>query len=194
MTNSAHTKDKRTGPLGWLGQVVAWLVILSVGTVVTLSVLIPRIGGATPYTILTGSMRPSMPPGTVAVIRVVPVDQIGVGSVITFQLESGKPAVVTHRVVSAGLNGKGEHIFYTQGDANNTVDEQPVLPAQIRGRLWYKVPYLGYINTLISGKGRDITMVVVVSFLLLYAAYMFSGAVRDRARKSRGLTMQGVAS
>lgn len=194
MTNGVRTKDKRTGWLGWLGQVVAWLVILSVGTVIILSVIAPRIGGGTPYTILTGSMMPSMPPGTLAVTRVVPVDQIGVGSVITFQLESGKPAVVTHRVVSTGFNGKGEHIFRTQGDANNAVDEQPVLPAQIQGLLWYKVPYLGYVNTLITGKGREITMVAVVSFLLLYAAYMFSGAVHDRARKSRGLTMQGVAS
>lgn len=194
MTKSARTKDKRTGWLGWLGQVVAWLVILSVGTVIILSVIAPRIGGGTPYTILTGSMMPSMPPGTLAVTRVVPIDEIGVGSVITYQLESGKPTVVTHRVVSTGFNGKGEHIFYTQGDANNAVDKMPVLPAQIQGRLWYKVPYLGYVNTLISGKGRDITMVAVVSFLLMYSAYMFSSAVRDRARKSRELAMQGVKS
>ena len=192
MTKSARSKDKRTGPLGWLGQVVAWLVILSVGTVIILSVIAPRIGGGTPYTILTGSMRPSMPPGTLAVNRVVPIDEIGVGSVITYQLESGKPTVVTHRVVSTGFNGKGEQIFRTQGDANNAVDKTPVLPAQIQGRLWYKVPYLGYVNTLITGKGRDITMVAVVSFLLLYSAYMFSGAVRDRSRKSRESAMQGA--
>ena len=194
MTKSARTTDKRTDPLGWLGQVVAWLIMLSIGTVIVLSVIAPRIGGGTPYTILTGSMRPSMPPGTLAVTRVVPIDEIGVGSVITYQLDSGKPTVVTHRVVSTGFNGKGEQIFRTQGDANNAVDKMPVLPAQIQGRLWYKVPYLGYVNTLITGKGREITMIVVVSFLLLYSAYMFSSAVRDRSRKSRELTMQGVRS
>ena len=194
MTKSARTKDKRAGWLGWLGQVVAWLVMLSVGTVIILSVIAPRIGGGTPYTILTGSMRPSMPPGTLVVTRVVPIDEIGVGSVITYQLESGKPTLVTHRVVSTGFNGKGEQIFRTQGDANNAVDKMPVLPAQIQGRLWYKVPYLGYVNTLITGKGRDITMVAVVSFLLLYSAYMFSSSVRDRSRKSRESAMQGARS
>lgn len=194
MTKSARSKDKRTGPLGWLGQVLAWLVILSIGTVIVLSVIAPRIGGGTPYTILNGSMTPSMPPGTLAVTRVVPIDEIGVGSVITYQLESGKPTVVTHRVVSTGFSGRGEQTFRTQGDANSAVDEKPVLPVQIKGRLWYKVPYLGYVNTLITGKGRDFTMVVVVTFLLLYAAYMFASAAHDRVRKSRERQTQGATS
>lgn len=181
------------GTARWCGRVAAWLVILALAAVITVSVLIPRMGGATPYTILTGSMRPSMPPGTLAVIKPVPVDEIGIGTVITFQLLSGRPTVVTHRVVSTGFNGKGEQVFRTQGDANSAVDEKPVRPVQIKGQLWYKVSYLGYVNSVITGKERHITTIVVVSGLLLYAAFMFTSVLRDRFGKSRHRSSAGVS-
>ena len=177
-------RKKPTGLAGWFGQVVAWLVILTVAAMVTVGVLIPRLGGATPYTVLTGSMRPHLPPGTLVVIKPTPADEIGVGDVITYQLESGEPAVVTHRVVATSFNGKGEHIFRTQGDANNVADAKPVLEVQIRGKLWYAVPYLGQVNNAITGKERSLTLIIVVSGLLLYSAFMFTGALRDRTRKT----------
>lgn len=171
--------------LGWLGQVLAWLTILGISAILVMAVLVPRIAGATPYTILTGSMRPSMPPGTLVVVRPVPASDVGVGTVITYQLESGKPTVVTHRVVSMGVTGAGKTVFTTQGDANNAADAKPVMPVQIKGKLWYKVPYVGYVNNVITGKERHITMIIVVSGLLMYAAFMFTSSLRDRFRKTR---------
>ena len=77
--------------LGWTGQVLAWFVIAGVLVLLTLAVLVPRVGGATPYTILTGSMEPGLPPGTLVVVKPVPADRIAIGSVITYQLDSGTP-------------------------------------------------------------------------------------------------------
>ena len=183
----SHSDARTTGPIGWLGGVVLWIVILGVLGVVTVAVAIPRLAGATPYTILTGSMRPTMPPGTLIVAKPVPVEQIGIGTAITYQLESGKPTVVTHRVVATGINGKGEHVFTTRGDANDVVDEEPVIPEQIKGEVWYSVPYLGYVNTLVTGQQRHIAMIAVVSSLLLYAAYMMTSGLRDQFRsRARG--------
>ena len=173
------------GFLGWCGQVIAWTVIVAFTVAIALAVAVPRIGGATPYAILTGSMRPEMPPGTLVVMKPVPVDDIGIGSVVTYQLESGKPTVVTHRVVAVGFDGRGEKTFTTQGDANNVSDAEDVKPVQIKGALWYKAPYLGYVNKYITGKERHIIMIIVVSGLLLYAAFMFTSALRDRFGKSR---------
>ena len=67
-------------------------------------------------------MKPSMPPGTLVVVRPTPVDEIGIGSVITYQVESGEPTVVTHRVVAQGIGATGEPVFRTQGDANDVPD------------------------------------------------------------------------
>lgn len=173
------------GAIGWIGQVLAWIIMLAVSAVLVTAVLVPKIGGATPYVILTGSMRPHMPPGTLVVVKPVDTNAIGVGTVVTYQLESGKPTVVTHRVVSAGIDAHGKRVFTTQGDANSAPDAKQVMSVQIKGKLWYEVPYLGYINTYITGKERHVTTIVVVSGLLLYAALMFTSSLRERLSGSR---------
>lgn len=178
------------GAAGWLGHLLAWLVILGIAAILAVAVLVPRITGATPYVLLTGSMRPQMPPGTLVVVRPVHADRIGVGAVVTYQLRSGDPTVVTHRVVSVGVDGKGQHRFVTQGDANNVADAKPVMPVQIRGQRWYYVPYLGYVTNVVTGQQRQVVLVGVITFLLLYAAAMFGSAARDRVR-GRGASHRG---
>jgi signal peptidase len=175
---------RESGPrsaLGWLGQLLAWMVILAVTTMLVVTVGIPRIAGATPYTVLTGSMSPGMPPGTLVVVR--PADQIGIGEVVTYQLESGKPAVVTHRVVSVAPGADGKTMFQTQGDANDVPDESWVSEDQIRGVRWYSVPFLGHVNNLLTGKERQMAVYAVAALLLGYAGAMLAGSLRDRRRR-----------
>lgn len=164
----------------WIGQVIAWSMILSVCAVLLVAVLVPRVAGATPYTVLTGSMRPGMPPGTLVVVRPTDPARIAVGSVVTYQLESGKPAVVTHRVVSQGLDADGQPVFQTRGDANDSPDPKWVMPVQLKGEKWYSVPYLGYVNNAIDGSQRQMAVYVVAGALLAWAAYLFTSAARDR--------------
>ncbi len=170
--------------LGWIGQVVAWLVILVTVAVLAVAVLIPRLAGATPYTILTGSMAPGMPPGTLVVVKPVDPDSISIGDVITYQLKSDQPTVVTHRVISIGFNAEGESRFTTQGDANSVADATPVRPVQIRGVKWYSVPYLGHVNSALSGSQRQFAVYVVAALLLAYAGFQLVGALLGRSRRS----------
>lgn len=171
--------------LGWLSQVAAWLVILAVTAILAIAVAVPRIAGATPYVILTGSMRPELPPGTLVVVKPVAPEKLGVGSVITYQLESGKPTVVTHRIVSAGVTAAGDRIFQTQGDANNTPDEAWVKPVQIRGEHWYAVPGLGHVTNFFTGQQRQLATTGIVVVLLGYASWMFGTAIGERRKNRR---------
>ena len=171
--------------LGWLGQVVAWSFVIAVAAVLMVTVAVPRFAGATPYTVLTSSMAPGMPSGTLVVVEPVDPDQLGVGTVITYQLESGKADVVTHRVVAVESAIDGERTFVTQGDANDVADPEPVRAVQIKGERWYAVPYLGHVNKLLSGSQRQVAVYVVGSLLLAYAAFMFTGSIRDRRRARR---------
>lgn len=176
---------RRRGALGWISQVAAWLVILGVLAVLAVAVGIPRIAGATPYTVLTGSMTPGLPPGTLVVVRPTPAKEIGIGTVVTYQLFSGEPVVVTHRVVGIGYDGRGQEVFQTQGDANNAPDVLPVQPAQIRGVLWYAVPHLGRASNLVTSSQRATAQVAIAAGLLGYAALMFLRAARGRMRSRR---------
>lgn len=170
--------------LGWLAQVLAWLVILGVTGMLAVAVLLPRLAGATPYAVLTGSMRPDYPPGTLVVVRPVRPDEIRTGDVITYQLESGKPTVVTHRVTRVSGSLGGGTTYTTRGDANDVADEKPVRPVQVKGRLWYSVPYLGYASGVLTGRQHQLLVYLVGGGLVAYAAAMFAGAARDRHRSA----------
>jgi len=161
-------------------------VILTSVFVVAVAVVVPRIAGATPYTILTSSMAPRHPPGTLVVVRPRPMEDIGVGTIITYQLRSGEPAVVTHRVVGVAARGNGERSFVTRGDANVTDDARPVAEAQVRGALWYAVPYVGWVSQFLDGRQRDLAIHFVAGALGVYAVWMVAGALRDRRRERKG--------
>ncbi|MFT4009138.1 MAG: signal peptidase I [Nocardioidaceae bacterium] len=164
---------------------VAWVVILGCAALVTAMVAIPRLAGATPYTVLTGSMTGTYDPGTLVVTKPVPVGSLVIGDPITYQLESGEPQVVTHRIVGISVNQDGEPRFTTKGDANPVADAQQVRPEQVRGKVWYALPYVGRLNTLLNGSRHGLFVAAAIVGLFGYAAAMFAGAARDarRARK-----------
>lgn len=163
-------------------QLVLWLLVAACVVVLALAVVVPRLAGATPYTVLTGSMAPELPPGTLVVVRPADPEDVAVGDVITYQLRSGDPTVVTHRVVSASvLTATGEHVFRTQGDANAAADPEPVQPVQVRGELWYSVPYLGRASTWFTGVERQRMVTGAALLLLGYAAATIATAVRRRS-------------
>ena len=137
------------------GKAFALLATGLVVVVLALAVIVPKLGGATSYTILTGSMRPTMPPGTLVVVKPVKPEQIRVGDVLTYQIESGKKAVATHRVERVEITLAGKYSFIMKGDANDVSDPSPVRPEQVRGKRWYAVPYLAYPSLLVAGDIRE---------------------------------------
>lgn len=185
MSHAAGTDEQPTTVWWWVKSVVSWLLLIAMVGILALTIVIPRITGSTPYTVLTGSMEPTYPPGTLIVVKPTDSAALGIGDAITFQWESGKPDVVTHRITSVQYSAKGELRFTTQGDANRAPDERPVVPEQIRGKVWYSVPYAGYVNNYITGKQRSALLVVVVGGLLIYAVYMFVTSGRDNASQRR---------
>lgn len=174
---STHRAEHRV-----LSRVVCWLLVGVVAAIVAVAVLLPRVSGGTPYVILTGSMQPALPPGSLVVTRPVAADALGLGRVITYQRASGEPTVVTHRIVAQGISAVGEQVFRTQGDANPVADPGWVRPVQIRGERWYDVPYLGYVTSAISAPVRRALQSGIVAGLLLYAAFMLTTGLRDRVR------------
>ncbi len=164
---------------------MAWGVFGLVAVVAILTLLVPAVLGLQRYAILGGSMEPTIPLGSVVVVQPTNIDDVQVGSVITFQLESGKPAVATHRVIGEGLTGEGDRLLVTQGDANDTADLEPVRAEQMRGVVRYTLPLLGWMTVVFSGEVGMWVVPVVSGALLLYAGWMFVSARRDRHRRLR---------
>ncbi|WP_246142308.1 signal peptidase I [Lacisediminihabitans profunda] len=160
------------------------LLVVGAGTVL---IVLPKVAGAIPRTVLTQSMEPVLPPGTLIVVRPVKPDQVAVGDVVTYQIESGKPDVITHRVIAIDFTPSGTRSFTFKGDNNAVADADPVREVQIVGRLWYSIPLIGYLSLWLNGDARAVIVPVLAGLLFLFAAYMFAsgivGAVRGRRRE-----------
>jgi signal peptidase I len=162
------------------GRGLAAAVVVVAGAALVLGVLVPRLAGATPYTVTTSSMEPALDVGTLVVVRPVAPATVSTGDVMTYQLRSGEPAVVTHRVVGLGTTAGGDRTFVTRGDANAVADPRPVREVQVRGTVWYAVPWIGHVSSLASGQQRQAVGTVVAVGLLAYAAVLVVRELRAR--------------
>lgn len=163
----------------------SWALLVAMIALAAAVIVVPAVTGAKTYTVLTGSMEPTYPPGTLVVVRPVAPDELSMGDVITFQLRSGEAQVATHRIVGVGADATGEPLFVTRGDANNVDDEDPVRPVQVIGKLWYAVPYIGWVNNVINGSARAWAIPIAAVGLFVYGAVMVLHAARERRRGSR---------
>jgi signal peptidase len=173
------------GLLYYIGLGLSFGLLAFVLLLAVLVVLVPAVTRSTPYTILTSSMEPGLPPGTLVIVKPVEPVDIKIGTVITYQLDSGEPAVVTHRVVEIqGPNLPGaDPSFITKGDANSAPDAKPVMAVQLRGEVWYSVPLIGWVNNIVNGDLRAVVIPVVAGLLFLYAGWSIVTSRIDKRRR-----------
>ena len=81
----------------------------------------PLTGRYRVVTVLTGSMRPTAPPGSLVISTPEAATDVRVGQVITFKAPIDGNPIVTHRVIEV-VSGGPHPIFRTQGDANPAPD------------------------------------------------------------------------
>jgi signal peptidase len=192
MTGTRRKQPKR-GILYYLGLGLSAGLLGFLLLIGALVIAVPAISGATPMTILTSSMEPTYPPGTLIIVKPVDIDEITIGEPITFQLESGKPEVVTHRVVAISVV-EGEKSFTTKGDNNAVADAVPVMPVQVRGVVWYAVPYIGFANTFINGDNRSWIVPIAALGLFVYAGYMLVSGVHHSVVRRRRQQAKAAAA
>lgn len=164
----------------------AALLLLVIGLGVAL-VGLPKLAGAMPLTVLTNSMEPTLPPGTLIVMRPVAADDIAIGDVVTYQIRSGEPDVITHRVSAITMTTTGARSFTFKGDNNAEADAEQVTEPQVLGRLWYSVPLAGYLSQWMNSGARGVIVPVAAGALFVFAAVMMVsgllGAIRRRVRR-----------
>lgn len=124
---------------------------------------LPRIFGLEIYGILTGSMEPVCPTGSLVYVKRVKPESLQEKDIVTFQKGN---LVITHRVVKNDIQ-KEELI--TKGDANNTNDINPVTYKQIKGKVALTVPFLGYAALrLNSAAGISLCVIILAIGLVLW--------------------------
>ena len=185
MTNEAAPAEKSLRH--YIGLALSGSLLVIVLALGVLVIVVPAISGGTALTVLTQSMEPKLPPGTLIIIRPTPIGDIKIGDVLTYQIKSGQPEVVSHRVISRSDDTTGRATFITKGDNNDLPDAKPVQKVQIKGTLWYSIPWLGYVNNLVGGQGRSLLIPLVAVALLIYAGYMLASSAAGSLKKKRSV-------
>jgi signal peptidase I len=123
----------------------------------------PRFGWQVD-TVLSGSMEPAIPTGSILVSRTVASDSIIVGDIITFS-GSGRDRFITHRVTA--IDRTNGIVFTTKGDANNAEDPYPVPAENVEGKVLVHIPFLGFILSFVKTPLGILLMLVIPGLLII---------------------------
>lgn len=148
-----------------IGRGVVGLLAFSAIAILAVLVVVPRLFGGAALTVLSGSMTPTFPVGSVVVVRPVEPPDVQEGDVITYAEPGG--SFTTHRVVDVTTDS-GEPSFTTKGDANRGEDAEPVTAEALRGRVWFSVPYLGRVRDVVSSPSGIVAILTLVVLALAW--------------------------
>ena len=140
-------------------RVICLLLIIAV-----CSIGIPRLFGINEFNVLTGSMTPTYPVGTLVFVQPKDPSTIRPGEVVTMIMDEDLN-MVTHRVTA---NNYEDKTLVTKGDANNSEDA-PSLYENVVGVVVFSIPYAGGIVDYMTNdaNGRVFGIGIVLSILAL---------------------------
>ena len=127
------------------------MLLVVIGLAVPLTV--PNYLGYEVYNVVSGSMEPAIPIGSVIYVRQIEPAEIKKGDIIAY--ESGS-SVIMHRVV---VNKVVEGTFTTKGDANEAEDMNEVPYANLVGIVVRHIPVMGQLLTLFGSTFGRICMI-----------------------------------
>ncbi len=154
----------------WLGLFDFTVRIAMVGTIVIAAPLLgltvaERFSGYSAYTIVSGSMAPTIPVGSLVIDRTVDASTIRTGDIITFHPPRDGQDFITHRVVGfetlSSDSGGQVRMLVTKGDANGVADPWRI-PAEGRAaRYQFHVAWIGGLAGALQTRVARLTMIAL---------------------------------
>lgn len=135
------------------------------------------------YSVMSGSMTPVYPKGSLVVVKLTKPEDIKVGDDITFYNPDSTKEVWTHRVTQVVTDyGNNGICFRTQGVANPNEDPFVTLGGNVVGVVSFSVPYAGYALDYIQ---NNIVISIVIIFLALTLIKLIITLIKPNPVKPR---------
>ena len=149
-------------------------VILALALVLLL--VAPRVFGVHVFTVLSGSMEPAYPVGSMIYVKSVDPFQLKEGDVISFLLDEN--TIATHRITGIVPDEEDESVirFRTKGDANDAEDGSLVHCRNVVGTPIFTIPKLGFFADYIQhppGMYIAVSAAAIVLLILLLPDLLF---------------------
>ena len=159
-----NTKKKAgsfsTAFLHVLGTVLLFIIFLMV-----MLLLLPGLLGLKNYYVVSGSMEPQIPVGSMVYVISADPDELNEGDIIAFDSNG---TTVTHRIVK---NDHENEEISTKGDRNAVEDLQMVQYEDVIGKVIWHLPYFGIAGSFLSTIEGRVLLMAVGSIGLLLRAY-----------------------
>lgn len=158
--------------IGRIFNIISTVLVVLLALVL-LGILGVRIAGLDSYRMISDTMEPQFPAGSVLLVKNTDTTELEKGDVITFYLDGKVEA--THRIHEV-VEEEGSRLFRTKADALEQPDPNPVKPEDVIGVPVFTVPYLGTVLTYMQtsrgmylsiGIGLVIILLIVLPPLLL---------------------------
>ena len=162
--NEAKPVKRRSKPGGRiLGVIGTILMVLTIAA--CLGLVIPKIAGYDAYVVVSGSMEPNIPVGSIAYSKEVDPAELQTGDVIVFIDPARGTTPITHRVVS---NDTAAGTIITKGDANDREDVNPATYDNVVGKVDFHVPRVGFVAAMLtSTQGKIVAGLILIEAWLL---------------------------
>lgn len=162
-------------------QVMTVSVVALVAIIVVAVTAGPQFFPYQTYYVLTGSMDPAMPIGTLVISTATDAANLRTGDVITFHRPDGGNVPVTHRIVAIEKTPEGTR-FATKGDANQLADPWRVPADSNPALVRISVPVLGNLVRLLQNP--IVRLLVIAAPTLLIGSLMLLELTQVRKRKN----------
>ena len=166
----------------WGSRLSAFATIII--ALVAVAFLGTKLAGFKAFTVMSGSMEPDYPVGSMIYVKPTDYRNLKVGDVISYVANNEK-TIVTHRIVDIETDKADSSVlrFITQGDANTSPDAKPVHYKNVLGTPIVVIPHLGYIAHNIQ-RPPGIYIALVVGTLLLAWTFL-PGTLEERRKTAR---------
>ena len=156
-------------------------VLLTLLILICIPFTAPKAFGLSIYEVITDSMTPEFPVGSVIYVETEEPENIKVDDVITFSIGTDTSQVMTHRVVAIDDENQ---TFTTKGDANKDVDVSPVAFQRLLGKPVYCIGHMGVLVQLFeSTEGRVLLGILLV---LVFALWFAGDHIEPKVQQENG--------
>ena len=174
-----------------IGSVLS-TVVLVISMILCLTVVVQimtngyvQIGGFSLFRVVTGSMEPELPVGSLLLCKKTPISEIEEGDIVCFVSRSpemmGK--VITHRVITIYDDQAGGILLETKGDANLSADGELVTANNLIGRVNHYEKDGSFMPSLINLLTDKVGFFLIILFpTLLIAGFILRSCMTNMRR------------
>lgn len=140
------------------------------------------VGGTSLFRVVTGSMEPKIPTGSLLISKDCDIEKISVDDIVCYRSSSDgqRGMIITHRVIGIYKLSDGSTVLQAKGDANLTADNEFVTQKNLIGRVVWHTGDGSKMAKVIDFLTSDFGFLACVILpVILIAVWIFKDAIKS---------------